>query len=103
MSSGLLAAETLVSRHPRWRPPLNTCAAVPWSLMRRCGRWSANGAAVSAAVEGFILDGFPRTLAEPESLKGYMESEKLPLSALVNYELSLAKIATRLSGPPREQ
>jgi adenylate kinase family enzyme len=54
-------------------------------------------------VEGFILDGFPRTLAEPESLKGYMESEKLPLSALVNYELSLAKIATRLSGPPREQ
>jgi adenylate kinase len=47
---------------------------------------------------GFILDGFPRTLAQAESLKGYMESEKLSLSAVVNYELPLAEIVTRLSG-----
>ena len=47
---------------------------------------------------GFILDGFPRTLAQAESLKGYMESENLSLSAAVNYELPLAEIVTRLSG-----
>ena len=47
---------------------------------------------------GFILDGFPRTLAQAEALKGYMESESLSLSAVVNYELPLAEIVSRLSG-----
>jgi adenylate kinase len=47
---------------------------------------------------GFILDGFPRTLAQAEALKGYMESESLSLSAVVNYELPLAEIVARLSG-----
>ena len=47
---------------------------------------------------GFILDGFPRTLAQAEALKGHLESESLSLSAVVNYELPLAEIVTRLSG-----
>lgn len=47
---------------------------------------------------GFILDGFPRTLAQAEALKEYMESENLSLSAVVNYELPLAEIVARLSG-----
>jgi adenylate kinase len=47
---------------------------------------------------GFILDGFPRTLAQAEALKAYMESESLSLSAVVNYELPLAEIVARLSG-----
>jgi adenylate kinase len=47
---------------------------------------------------GFILDGFPRTLAQAEVLKGYMESESLSLSAVVNYELPLDEIVARLSG-----
>lgn len=47
---------------------------------------------------GFILDGFPRTLAQAEALKLHMESEKLLLSAVVNYELPLVEIVTRLSG-----
>jgi adenylate kinase len=47
---------------------------------------------------GFILDGFPRTLAQAEALKGHMESENLALSAVVNYELPLAEIVMRLSG-----
>jgi len=47
---------------------------------------------------GFILDGFPRTLAQAEALQGYMESESLSLSAVVNYELPLAEIVKRLSG-----
>jgi adenylate kinase len=47
---------------------------------------------------GFVLDGFPRTLAQAELLKEWMESEKISLSAVVNYELPLAEIVARLSG-----
>ncbi len=47
---------------------------------------------------GFILDGFPRTLAQAEALKALMESEKISLSAVVNYELPLSEIVARLSG-----
>lgn len=47
---------------------------------------------------GFVLDGFPRTLAQAESLKQLMEDEKLSLSAVVNYELPLQEIVARLSG-----
>jgi adenylate kinase len=47
---------------------------------------------------GFILDGFPRTLAQAEALKQHMENERLSISAVVNYELPLAEIVTRLSG-----
>jgi len=47
---------------------------------------------------GFILDGFPRTLAQAEALRRHMETEKLSLSAVVNYELPLAEIVARLSG-----
>ena len=47
---------------------------------------------------GFVLDGFPRTLSQAESLKQFMENEGLSLSAVVNYELPLAEIVERLSG-----
>jgi adenylate kinase len=47
---------------------------------------------------GFVLDGFPRTLTQAESLKQLMEEENLPLTAVVNYELPLNEIVERLSG-----
>jgi adenylate kinase len=47
---------------------------------------------------GFILDGFPRTLGQAESLKLLLENEALSLSAVVNYELPLDQIVSRLSG-----
>ena len=47
---------------------------------------------------GFILDGFPRTLGQAESLKQLMANEHLLLTAVVNYELSLYEIVARLSG-----
>jgi adenylate kinase len=47
---------------------------------------------------GFILDGFPRTVAQAEALKLHLEKENLPLSAVVDYELPVAEIINRLSG-----
>ncbi|MGO9640034.1 MAG: adenylate kinase family protein [Candidatus Acidiferrales bacterium] len=47
---------------------------------------------------GFVLDGFPRTLAQAEALNQLMQGEKISLSAVVNYELPLAEIVSRLSG-----
>jgi len=47
---------------------------------------------------GFILDGFPRTLSQAATLRGLMEHEKVPLNAVVSYELPLPEIVERLSG-----
>jgi len=47
---------------------------------------------------GFILDGFPRTLAQAESLRKLMENDNLALSAVLNYELPVDEIVQRLSG-----
>lgn len=47
---------------------------------------------------GFILDGFPRTLGQAESLKQLMDSEGLPLTAVVSYELPASEIVARLGG-----
>ena len=47
---------------------------------------------------GFILDGFPRTLRQAESLKQLLMDESLTLTAVVNYELPLQEIVERLSG-----
>lgn len=47
---------------------------------------------------GFILDGFPRTLAQAESLQKFLKYEEIPLTAVVSYEVSAEEIVTRLSG-----
>jgi adenylate kinase len=47
---------------------------------------------------GVILDGFPRTVSQAESLQQLLDSDKLSLSAVVNYQLPLDEIVQRLSG-----
>ena len=47
---------------------------------------------------GFLLDGFPRTLAPAESLKQLMENQRLYATAVVNYRLLLDEIVSRLNG-----
>lgn len=47
---------------------------------------------------GFILDGFPRTLGQAQSLKKLMDGESLKLSAVVDYELPFSEIVARLGG-----
>jgi adenylate kinase len=47
---------------------------------------------------GFILDGFPRTLGQAESLQKFLRGEDLPLTAVVSYELTASEIVARLGG-----
>jgi adenylate kinase len=48
--------------------------------------------------DGFLLDGFPRTLAQAEKLHQLFAEENIQLDAVVNYELPLKEIVCRLSG-----
>src|SRR6476646_6013694 len=47
---------------------------------------------------GFILDGFPRTRLQAELLNQLMADERIPLDAVVNYEMPISEIVQRLSG-----
>lgn len=47
---------------------------------------------------GFMLDGFPRTVAQAEALKKILAEEKVELMAVLNYELPIERIVARLSG-----
>ncbi len=47
---------------------------------------------------GFLLDGFPRTVAQAEALERLLAGEGLKLDAVLSYELPLDKIVARLSG-----
>jgi adenylate kinase len=47
---------------------------------------------------GFVLDGFPRTVAQAEALAKLLEREGVELDAVFNYELPIDEIVARLSG-----
>lgn len=47
---------------------------------------------------GFLLDGFPRTVAQAEAVTGILKQENVELTAVLNYELPIETIVSRLSG-----
>jgi adenylate kinase len=47
---------------------------------------------------GFVLDGFPRTLAQAEALDALLAEQGTDLSAALSYELPLEEVVARLSG-----
>jgi adenylate kinase len=47
---------------------------------------------------GFLLDGFPRTVAQAEALEKLLGGENLKLDAVLSYELPLEQVVARLSG-----
>jgi adenylate kinase len=47
---------------------------------------------------GFLLDGFPRTVAQAEALENLLAGEKLKLNAVLSYDLPLEQVVSRLSG-----
>ncbi len=48
--------------------------------------------------EGFILDGYPRTIGQAEALEIFLQKEGMPLDAVLNFETSESVIIDRLSG-----
>ena len=47
---------------------------------------------------GFLLDGFPRTIAQAEQLDAILSEQHVKLSVVFNYELPLETIVARISG-----
>jgi adenylate kinase len=47
---------------------------------------------------GFLLDGFPRTVAQAEALDELLDQQGVRLDAVLSYELPLAEIVDRLCG-----
>jgi adenylate kinase len=47
---------------------------------------------------GFLLDGFPRTVAQAEALERLLQREKLALTAVLDFELPIDEIVARLGG-----
>jgi adenylate kinase len=47
---------------------------------------------------GFILDGFPRTVAQAAALESLLHAQEMTLDAVVNYELPIETILARLAG-----
>jgi adenylate kinase len=47
---------------------------------------------------GFLLDGFPRTVAQAEALEKLLTSENVKLDAVLSYEMPIEQIVRRLSG-----
>ena len=47
---------------------------------------------------GFLLDGFPRTVAQAEALEKLLAKQGLQLDAVLSYELPLEQVVARLSG-----
>jgi len=47
---------------------------------------------------GFLLDGFPRTVAQAEALEKLLQGQKLDLHGVLSYDLPLEQVVARLSG-----
>jgi len=47
---------------------------------------------------GFLLDGFPRTVAQAQALEGLLQKQGLKLDAVLSYELPLEELVARLAG-----
>jgi adenylate kinase len=47
---------------------------------------------------GFLLDGFPRTVAQAEALEKVLAAQEVSLDAVLNYDLPLDQVVSRLSG-----
>jgi adenylate kinase len=50
------------------------------------------------AARGYVLDGFPRNLAQAQALSTMLESIKAPLDAVVLFNVDYAEIARRIAG-----
>ena len=47
---------------------------------------------------GFLLDGFPRTVAQAVALQGMLKQQSITLDAVLSYELPMDEVIQRISG-----
>jgi adenylate kinase len=47
---------------------------------------------------GFLLDGFPRTVAQAEALQSLLKEQHLALDGVLSYELPIEDVVARISG-----
>ena len=47
---------------------------------------------------GFLLDGFPRTVAQAQALQLVLQEQNLALNAVLSYELPVDEVVARLGG-----
>ena len=47
---------------------------------------------------GFLLDGFPRTVAQAEALQAALQEQNVALDAVLDFELPIDEVVARLSG-----
>jgi len=52
----------------------------------------------SSYAQGFILDGFPRTVAQAEELGKVLDERGIRLNRVINFQVSRSEIVKRLSG-----
>ncbi len=50
------------------------------------------------SAQGFILDGYPRTIGQAEALENFFAAEKIRLAAVVNFNASEVVLVNRLAG-----
>jgi adenylate kinase len=50
------------------------------------------------AARGFILDGFPRNIAQAEALEALLSTLRKPIDVVVQFEVDYAEIVKRISG-----
>ncbi len=48
--------------------------------------------------DGFLFDGFPRTIEQAESLEAVLEEADAPLDVVVNFDIDLDELVERLTG-----
>ena len=48
--------------------------------------------------KGFILDGYPRTIGQAEALEKFFAKEKMPFTAVINFDAAEEVLVARLSG-----
>lgn len=101
----LSTGEVFRAAHGRAAPPGSAMAAAQEQMAR--GELVSDETVLALIRErnrclhcrgGFMLDGFPRTLAQAEAIDALLAAENIPLDAVISYELPPAEIVARLTG-----